>query len=131
MKKRSSNLPRELTTFIPRPDELETVGGLLQEPGLVTLTGAGGTGKTRLALRSAAVAETDFDAVFLCELAAVEDPADVIRQLAAAAGCSDRAGVELSATVAARLAPGVNLVVLDNCEHLLDASAASRGDAVA
>jgi predicted ATPase/DNA-binding SARP family transcriptional activator len=120
----ASNLPRELTSFVPRPAELAAVAALVAEPGLVTLTGAGGTGKTRLALRAAAEAEVAYDAVWLCELAAIDDPADVVRELASAVGYSDREGVDLAVTVAQRLAEGSNLMVLDNCEHLLDASAA-------
>jgi predicted ATPase/DNA-binding SARP family transcriptional activator len=120
----TSNLPPELTSFVPRPAELAEVEALLGEPGLVTLTGAGGTGKTRLALRAAARAVATRDAVWLCELAPVEDPADVVRELASAVGCRDQAGADPSVTVPQRLAEGSNLVVLDNCEHLLEASAA-------
>jgi predicted ATPase/DNA-binding SARP family transcriptional activator len=118
-----SNLPRELTSFIPRPAELTEVARLIDGPGLVTLTGTGGTGKTRLALRAAAEAQRHHDAVWLCELAPIEEPADVVRQLASTIGCTDRAGTELSKTVAQRVSEGSNLVVLDNCEHLIDACA--------
>lgn len=124
IKAASSNLPRELTSFVPRQTELAAVAALVAEPGLVTLTGAGGTGKTRLALRAAADAEVSCDAVWVCELAAIDDPADVVRELASAVGYTDREGVDLAVTVAQRLAEGSNLVVLDNCEHLLEASAA-------
>jgi predicted ATPase/DNA-binding SARP family transcriptional activator len=125
-KAKSSNLPRELTSFVRRPAELAAVAALIREPGLVTLVGAGGTGKTRLALRAAAEAEAEAacDAVWLCELAAIDDDADVVRELASAIGCSDRAGIDLAITVEQRLAEGSNLVVLDNCEHVLAASAA-------
>jgi predicted ATPase/DNA-binding SARP family transcriptional activator len=118
-----SKLPRELTSFIPRPVELAEVARLIEEPGLVTLTGAGGTGKTRLALRAAAGAEATSAAVWVCELASIDDPADVVRELASAVGCNDRADVDLTETVSQRLAEGDNLVVLDNCEHLLAATA--------
>ncbi|HEV8064298.1 MAG TPA: BTAD domain-containing putative transcriptional regulator, partial [Acidimicrobiales bacterium] len=119
----TGNLPRELTSFIPRPSELAEVSRLIDAPGLVTLTGTGGTGKTRLALRAAADAQRHCDAVWLCDLAPIEEPADVVRQLASTVGCSDRAGVELTRTVTQRLREGSNLVVLDNCEHLIDACA--------
>ncbi|MGO9559739.1 MAG: ATP-binding protein [Acidimicrobiales bacterium] len=121
--RRRSNLPPELTSFIPRPVELAKVSALLEQSRLVTLTGAGGTGKTRLAFRSAASAQDLYDGVWLCELAPLEEPADVIRELAAAIGCSEQVGVELSRTVADRLSEGNHLVVLDNCEHLVEAAA--------
>jgi predicted ATPase/DNA-binding SARP family transcriptional activator len=128
----TSNLPNELTSFIPRPVEVAKIKELLEQPGLVTLTGAGGTGKTRLALRVAAEAAEALPplgggngalaGVWLCELAPVEDAADVVRQLGAALGCADRAGFDLAETIAARLSEGTHLVVLDNCEHLLEAT---------
>jgi predicted ATPase/DNA-binding SARP family transcriptional activator len=119
-----SNLPPELTSFISRPAELAEVVSLLEEPGLVTLTGTGGTGKTRLALKVAREAEDRFDGVWICELAPLEARADVGRELASVLGCTDQAGVDLVGTVAQRLSEGSHLVILDNCEHLVDAAAA-------
>jgi hypothetical protein len=119
-----TNLPPELTSFIPRPSELTTVTTLLDEPGLLTLTGTGGTGKTRLALQAAREAEATFDGVWLCELAPLTDPADVVTELAAAVGCKAQVGVDLVLTITQHLADGTQLVILDNCEHLIESSAA-------
>jgi predicted ATPase/DNA-binding SARP family transcriptional activator len=121
---RTTNLPAELTSFVPRDKELGALSGLLQRPGLVTLIGAGGTGKTRLALRAAKDAEGFFDSVWFCDLAPLDDPAHVLRELASTVGCVDQPGADLAATVAQRLAEGPNLVILDNCEHVLDTAAA-------
>jgi predicted ATPase/DNA-binding SARP family transcriptional activator/Tfp pilus assembly protein PilF len=118
------NLPVELTSFISRPKEQADLAALLQTRGLVTLTGAGGTGKTRLALRAARDAEAFCDGVWFCDLAPLDDPAHVVRQLASTIGCVDQTGVQLTESIAQRLAEGAHLVILDNCEHVLDASAA-------
>jgi len=118
------HLPVELTSFVPRPKETAELADLLQARGLVTLIGAGGTGKTRLALRVAKDAEAFCDDVWFCDLAPLEDPAHVVRELASTIGCVDQAGADLTHTVAQRLGEGTNLVILDNCEHVLDASAA-------
>jgi predicted ATPase/DNA-binding SARP family transcriptional activator len=120
----TSNLPPELTSFVSRPIQQADIARQLEEPGLLTLTGAGGTGKTRLALRAARDAVDRFDAVWFCELAPVQDPARVTGELASTIGCEAPPGADLSAVVAPRLADGVQLVILDNCEHLLDSTAA-------
>jgi predicted ATPase/DNA-binding SARP family transcriptional activator len=121
---RMSNLPRELTSFVSRPRELADLAVALQARGLVTLTGAGGTGKTRLAVRAARDAEAFCDGVWFCDLAPLDDPAHALRELAATIGCADRPGFGVTDSVAERLAEGENLLILDNCEHVLDASAA-------
>ncbi len=120
---RAHHLPRDLTSFVSRPKEMADIAALLETPGLVTLVGAGGSGKTRLALRTAWEAVPSCDGVRLCELAPLEDGNQVVPELATALGCRDQPGAELVQTVAERLAVGRNLVVLDNCEHLLDAVA--------
>jgi predicted ATPase/class 3 adenylate cyclase len=117
------NLPPELTSFVPRPAQLADVTRRLEAPGLVTLTGAGGTGKTRLALRAARDAEDRFDGVWLCELAPLQDAARVTGELASTLRCEAPPGADLLAAVSQRLADGVQLLILDNCEHLLDATA--------
>jgi predicted ATPase/DNA-binding SARP family transcriptional activator len=121
--RRRTNLAPELTSFIPRPIEMAAIKSRLDSPGLLTLTGVGGTGKTRLALRAAHETSDGFDAVWLCELATVDDPADVVRELASAIGFIDQGGVDLAEMVAQRLAEGTQLAILDNCEHVLDAAA--------
>lgn len=118
-----SRMPRDLTSFIERPDEVAQVQSLMRNPGLVTLVGAGGTGKTRLAFRVASDLEAEGARVWLCELAPVAEAADVIGELAAAVGCEDHAGADLFESLLQRLGDGDHVVVLDNCEHLLDAIA--------
>jgi hypothetical protein len=81
---RPGNLPRQVTTFVGREREIESIGELVRESTLVTLTGVGGVGKTRLALQIAAEAVTDFpDGAWLCEFAPVTDPSAVWDTLAA------------------------------------------------
>jgi predicted ATPase/DNA-binding SARP family transcriptional activator len=116
-------LRREQTSFVPRPAELAEILRLLEDPGLVTLAGPGGTGKTRLALRAARELVSRVDSVWVCELAPIEDAAEIPRALAAALGCADHPAADLSRTVAERAQEGENLLVIDNCEHLVDASA--------
>ncbi len=122
--RRTNNLPRELTSFIPRPTELADITGLLEKSALVTLTGAGGTGKTRLALRAAWQAVDSYDQVWLCELAPLQSSAQLAPDLAASMGCAEQPEVDLLRTVEDHLADGRSLVVIDNCEHLLGPVAA-------
>src|ERR1700722_5838962 len=91
---------------------------------MVTLTGTGGVGKTRLALRAAAELRRAFrDGVWLVQLDQVRDPALVAPAVAGALGLQDRAGYASAATLADYLAGRQLLLVLDNCEHLVDAVA--------
>ena len=91
---------------------------------LVTLTGVGGVGKTRLALEVAARLADEFpDGVWLFELAAVTDPAAVPDAVAAVLGITQQPGKTVSESVAAALEGRVRLLVFDNCEHVLDAAA--------
>jgi hypothetical protein len=86
------NLPLELTSFIGREQEIEAVTALLAEQRLVTLTGVGGTGKTRLALRTAEAALADYpDGAWFVELAPLADPELVPRALSAALGLQESA----------------------------------------
>src|SRR5215471_16550200 len=85
-----NNLPRELTSFVGREREIAQVSDLLDTTALLTLTGVGGAGKTRLALRVATnLAEHFPDGVWLVELAALTDPTLVSRTVAAAFGLSE------------------------------------------
>src|SRR5262249_2794668 len=118
------NLPLPLTSFVGRGRELAEVGRLLAAERLVTLTGAGGVGKTRLALRAAADGLDRFpDGVWLVDLAPLADGALVPQAVAAAVGVREAPGRPLVATVTDALRPRRLLLVLDNCEHLLDACA--------
>jgi predicted ATPase/class 3 adenylate cyclase len=118
------NLPIQLTSFIGREKEIADVKRLLSATRLLTVAGAGGCGKTRLALQVAAgLAEEYADGVWLVELAALADPALVPQTVAAILGVREGPGRPLIETLADYLMPRKLLLVLDNCEHLLSACA--------
>ena len=121
---RSSNLPVEVTSFVGRRAELREVKRLLTTTRLLTLTGSGGAGKTRLALRAATEMARGFpDGAWLVMLAPIQDPLLVPQAVFSALGLQDLSvGASLS-TLAEYLAAKRLLLVLDNCEHLLDACA--------
>ena len=120
----AGNLPAELTSFVGRRGELAAVRRLLAGSRLVTLTGVGGVGKTRLALRAAAGLRRAFrDGVWLVRLDQLRDEALVAQAVAGALGLRDRAGYAPAAALAEYLAGRQLLLVLDNCEHLVDAVA--------
>ncbi len=119
-----TNLPRRGTRFVGREREVAEIERSLRDERLVTLTGLGGIGKTRLASHVAASAAPSFPGgVWLVELAGVADPALVGRATVAALGIPERRGLEPAAAIAGALAEPA-LVVLDNCEHLVEAAAA-------
>jgi predicted ATPase/class 3 adenylate cyclase len=119
-----NNLPRQLTSFIGREREIAEIRTLLTATSLLTLTGSGGCGKTRLALQAAAEAlEAYPDGVWLVELAALADPSLVHQEVASALGLREQAGKSLMQTLTDFLKPRRLLLVLDNCEHLLSACA--------
>ena len=120
----SGNLPAALTSFVGRKRHLAEIKSLLAATRLVTLTGPGGCGKTRLALRAAGELALDFeDGVWLVELASLTDPALVPQATAAAMGVQDRPDTALEEALADHLKARHALIVLDNCEHLLHACA--------
>src|SRR5246127_5809290 len=120
----AGNLPAELTSFVGRRGELAEVKRLLAGSRLVTLTGIGGVGKTRLALRAAAELRRAFrDGVWLVQLDQLRDQALVAQAVAAALGLQDRPGYAAAAALADYLAGRQLLLVLDNCEHVVDAAA--------
>jgi predicted ATPase len=118
------NLRRAATSFIGRESEVVEVEAALRAHRLVTLTGVGGVGKTRLAVEVAARLVDQFpDGVWFFELAAVTDPAAVPDAVAAVLGITQQPGKTVSESVAAALEGRVRLLVFDNCEHVLDAAA--------
>jgi predicted ATPase/DNA-binding SARP family transcriptional activator len=131
---RSGNLPAQLTSFVGRDDELSRVAKLLGESRLITLTGPGGAGKTRLAIEAGARLDVP-DGVWFVPLAPVRDAPDVPQAALAAIGAHETAwpgDAREAARLAALspldrlcelLAPRDLVLVLDNCEHLLDAAA--------
>jgi len=118
------NLPQPLTRFIGREQQLAELRTLLGSARLLTLTGSGGCGKTRLAIQLAAgLAGAYPDGVWLVELAALAEPALVPQAAAQVLGLKDEPGRHLAQTIAEHLAPRHLLLVLDNAEHLLEACA--------
>ena len=120
----SQHLPVQLTSFVGRDAELTQLRELLADNRLVTLTGAGGVGKTRLAVHIASELAGEFaDGVWYVDLAPITDPALVPVMAARALGLPDQPGRSTMNTLNRFVADRQMLVVLDNCEHLLDASA--------
>lgn len=115
-----NNLPIQLTSFVGRRDELAEVVGLLRDHRLLTLTGPGGTGKTRLALQAAAEATADHDGVYWVPLASVHD-ADLVPSTVMAALGLAQSTEEPIARLGDFLGPHRWLLVLDNFEQILDA----------
>ena len=124
MERHLSNLPAEVTSFVGRRQELREVKRLLTTTQLLTLTGSGGAGKTKLALRAAAEMARGFpDGACLVLLDSVRDPLLVTQAVFGALGVHDlSSGLSLS-TLTDYLSGRRLLLVLDNCEHLLDACA--------
>lgn len=126
------NLPLPLTSFVGREAELEEVLRTVRRERLVTLTGVGGCGKTRLALEAARSMARDLteglaegsggefpDGVWLVELASLRDPSLVAREVASVLGVVERPGRELEQELAAVLREERCLILLDNCEHVV------------
>lgn len=121
---RNHNLPPQLTSFIGREREMAEVSELLGSHRLLTLTGAGGCGKSRLALQVAADrADVHPGGIWLVELAALTDPLLVPQALFSALGLRQEPGRLLMATLVDHLVETQCLIVLDNCEHLVQACA--------
>ncbi len=126
-----TNLPLALTSFVGRERELAAIWRLLGETRLLTLTGAGGCGKTRLALEAAREltrqpnpGSTYADGIWLVELAPLSSAAAALLAVASVLGVRERPGRPLLESLSAFLCSKQVLLILDNCEHLLDACAA-------
>ncbi len=121
---RPHNLLLQLTSFVGREGELAELAALLGDARLVTLTGAGGSGKTRLAIEIAArTAGETRDGAWLVDLAPVFDPQMVVKAVARALGVRERPHSDLLDDVLEHLREAELLLVLDNCEHLVEACA--------
>ena len=126
----ANNLPAQPAAFIGREKELAEVGALVASSRLVTLTGAGGCGKTRLGLQVAAgLLDGSGDGVWLVELAAVSDQDAVATAVSQALGIAAQPGRPAQEVLLAALAPQELLIMLDNCEHLIG-GCAKTADAI-
>ncbi|HTY30456.1 LuxR family transcriptional regulator [Mycobacterium sp.] len=120
----SHNLPVQLTSFVGRQSEIGNLREALASNRLVTLTGAGGAGKTRLAVQVATAMDAEFgDGICYVDLAPITHPAVVPVTAARALGLPDQPGKSTIDTLQQHLRDRHMLLVLDNCEHLLDSSA--------
>src|ERR1017187_8914233 len=123
----SVHLPEEPNRFIGREQELGDLRHVLDDARALTLCGAGGIGKTRLALQVLATVAADFpDGVWLVELDDLREPRLVVSRVASAVGVPGEPGRPLIDTLADALAPRRMLLALDNCEHLIEACARPR-----
>ena len=119
-----NNLPPQLTSFIGRDREMQEVKKLLASARLLTLIGPGGTGKTRLSLQLAADQLSEFkDGVWLVELAPLSDPAFIVLTIASVLELREVQGIPLLSIIIDFLREKQLLLILDNCEHLVEASA--------
>jgi len=117
------NVPRQATSFIGRDDDVAGVAKALREASLVTLTGVGGVGKTRLAVEVAAELQPHQpDGSWIVELAAADSDEAFVQVVAATLGVAARPAMSLEDSIVESLRDRSMLVVLDNCEHLLDAA---------
>jgi predicted ATPase/DNA-binding CsgD family transcriptional regulator len=122
------NLPLELSSFVGRKEEIAEVKRLLGEVRLLTLTGAGGCGKTRLALAVASdMVGSHEEGAWLVELAPISDSELVPQAVASVLEVREQPARPLTQTLAEHLRPKKMLLVLDNCEHLIDGCAAFAG----
>ncbi len=119
------NFPVQVTSFVGREDDCAAIVDALRAGRLVTVTGAGGVGKTRLALHVGTTIAGDFtDGAWLVDLSPLADPALVPSAIAEAVRLSDRPGRDVLDVVCEECREKAMLLVLDNCEHLIDACAA-------
>jgi hypothetical protein len=117
-----NNLPQQVTSFIDREHQLAETKALLGRTRLLTLLGAGGLGKTRLSLQVAADIIEDYpDGVWLVELASLSDGRLVPQAVASALGVKEETGRPVQEALAKYVKDRQLLLILDNCEHLLDA----------
>src|SRR5213594_2078059 len=120
----SGNLPAELTSFVGRRQQLGEIRKKLTAARLVSLVGPGGSGKSRLALRAAADLARGFaDGAWLIELAEVRDGALVADAVLAALDLRNQAALTPMQILVSQLEDKQVLLVIDNCEHLIDAAA--------
>ncbi|WP_433592469.1 ATP-binding protein [Nocardia sp. CA-145437] len=119
-----NNLPTPLSSFVGRHADLAKIRDLFQTYRFITITGPGGAGKSRLALEVALARSDDFvDGCWLVELASITDPALVPHAIAGAVGVPEHRRRSLTDSLAVRLEASAALIVLDNCEHVVESVA--------
>jgi predicted ATPase/class 3 adenylate cyclase len=124
LESRPNNLPRQLTTFVGREPEIAEAKRILASAPLLTLTGPGGVGKTRLAIEIAGELLDEFDeGIWFIDLGVLTDPDFVVPAIASAIGVMPAPGQPILETVVEHLRGRRVLMVFDNCEHLLDSTA--------
>ena len=122
------NIPLPATSFVGRAEELQAIAQALAQSRLVTLTGAGGVGKTRLSVEAASKAVGEYpDGCWFCDLGPARDGDTVLRIIALSVGAALRPGASLEASITEHCQPRQMLVVLDNCEQVLDPTAQIAG----
>ena len=125
----SNNLPSMVQSFVGREEDIATIAETLDTARLVTLTGPGGTGKTRLGVEAAARCIDRFPwGAWLVDLAPVADPAVLPSAIAESIGIAPQPGRSVVDTLIGRLSDRGMLIVLDNCEHLIEAAASTTRD---
>ena len=116
-----NNLPQQLTSFVGRAGAVAEIEALLQDHRLVTIAGTGGAGKTRCAIQAGAdLLERFADGVWMVELAPISDPALVATAIAQVLGVRDVGSEDLVATLVTHLEQRQLLLILENCEHVID-----------
>src|SRR5207245_2691670 len=119
-----NNLPQQITSFIGRRGEREEAQALLTRTRLLTLLGMGGLGKTRLSLQIATDVMDGYpDGVWFVDLAPITDPSLIASEAAQVLGVREEPGRPLTQTLCAHVKPRKLLLILDNCEHLINESA--------
>ncbi|MBN1953075.1 MAG: hypothetical protein JW801_17855 [Bacteroidales bacterium] len=125
------NLPAQLTTFIGREKEMETVKDLISGHRLVTLTGAGGCGKTRLSIEVASKMVPAFkDGVWFVSLAPISNESRVVREISEALAIKEVPGQSLMDTIIETIKDQKLMIILDNCEHLIRTCAEVSGQLI-
>lgn len=118
---RPNNLPLQLTSFIGREEVISEVKSLFTQTRLLTITGTGGSGKTRLALQTGADMIDDFaNGVFITELAPVKDPDLLVQTILNSLGVKEEAGKSPQETLTIYIKGKSIMIILDNCEHLIN-----------
>ncbi|HRI86602.1 MAG TPA: adenylate/guanylate cyclase domain-containing protein, partial [Ignavibacteria bacterium] len=117
---RLNNLPVQVSSFIGREKELTEIKKLLTKSKLLTLTGPGGTGKTRLSIQTGYEVADEFEnGVFIAELASVNDPPQILNVIADALNLKASGGADIASVITDFLKEKQLLLILDNCEHLV------------